>query len=214
MTIFSTAKDRTENETAGDIHHGVCNVYTTVTTSCRIAIEEVTRVALSCTEEIAGHGMIFDLIQRTRHTDSTAGHSDITGTTYVGHLVTTIDVGKDVSARDSHMRITTYIACLSVPFTGLIRIITGTATKDIAIESMTVGSRNGTAIGIVATLIRKPVIRSKYICLTIARNTGVQAIRPVGTFGHRSGSSYDTIGITIPDSCYCRRPLVIAVFRQ
>ena len=113
-------------------------------------------VALACTEEVAGHGVVLNLIQGAGHTERTTRHDDGTYTcgvnpvgTHVCQLVTAIYVRQDMSARNAHLRIAAHGAGPVVPFACTVRVFTATAAKHIAIVGVAVAARSGTALRIV-----------------------------------------------------------------
>ena len=106
-------------------------------------VEVYTLVALTGTEEVTGYRVICNLSQRTRHTERTARHRDVSSSGDVRHLVTAIDARQNMTAADVHIRVTLYQAGRRQPLIdtlccGLIGKVTRATTKDIAIERMTV----------------------------------------------------------------------------
>ena len=94
MTILSTAEDRSEDCSACNIHFHFIDI-------CP-GVEVCTLVTLSGTEEIAGHGVIGNLLQCTRYAQGAARHIDGTLTHHVCCLITAIYICQDMTARDIH----------------------------------------------------------------------------------------------------------------
>ena len=102
---------------------------------------------------------------------------------YIGHLITTIDAGQHMTTLNLNQGIAFYPSSFMSPNSGSGRIITRSATEYIAIEGMTVGSRNSTTFSIITCCIGKLVMRSVSVLFTIV--IGIYTIRPACTFWQR-----------------------------
>ena len=109
MTILTTTKYRTIDPSTGDLDISTRHI--------RPSVEVDTRVTLSCTEQIAGHRVLLNLIQGTRYTQRTTRHVHRTATQHVGLLVTAIDTRQDMPALDIYRSITSYDTSRTQPHT-------------------------------------------------------------------------------------------------
>ena len=137
MTILTTAKDGTIDSTALYVDKSTVHI--------GLLVKEDTLVTLTGTKDIARKRMCNNLCDGSRHTHSTTSHLDGSRAFHVRSLTTTIDIGQDVSATDSHLGLTLYATCRAQIFTDTrgfveIRHTTRTTTKHITIVGMTVGS--------------------------------------------------------------------------
>ena len=83
MAILAATKDGAEDEgIAGDLHVGIPDV-------CAF-VEVGALVTLAGTEEVAGHGVGGNLVQRARHAERTARHLDVAGAFDVTRLVAAV----------------------------------------------------------------------------------------------------------------------------
>ena len=132
MTVLSTAKDRTED--AGRALHlnaGVLDIGPIV--------KDGTRVALTTTKEVAGHGVSLHGFNSTWHTQRTSRHDDDARVArHISHLVTAISAGQDMSAGDIHSGRAAYRTCRTEPFARIIGEVTRATTEHVAIERMAV----------------------------------------------------------------------------
>ena len=101
-----------------------------------------TLITLTATKEVTGHRVICNLCQRTRHTQRTARHRDVSSTGDIRHLVTAIDVRQNMTTTDVHIRVALYQAGRRQPLISAIALCIGKVTrataKDVTIERMTV----------------------------------------------------------------------------
>ena len=138
MTILTAAEDGAVDDTARDVNIDVLDV--------GAHVEVYTLVALTATEEVAGYGVSSNLIQRTRHTQRTARHRDVSSTGDICQLVTTIDVRQDMTAADVHVGVALYQTGRRQPLVSAIALcigkVTRATTKDVAIERVTVRTRS------------------------------------------------------------------------
>ena len=130
MAVLATAIDRTVNPAALHSNDGMIDV--------SLFVEEYALVALTGTEDIAGKRMGQNLLVGTWYANRTGCHGDAGCTGHVGGLVTAIDVGQDVSARNLYPRVTTDETCRAEIFCRSIRNSTAAAAKDVAIEGVSV----------------------------------------------------------------------------
>ena len=143
MTVLTATEYGAVNSAASDVDLHVFHV-------CRL-VEEHTRIALTSSKEVTGDGVSTNLLQRARHTEGAARHRNGTLALYVGQLVTAINVGQDVAARDVHHGIASYRTSLRMPFARTIRHTTTTAAKHVAVEGMTVIGGRATAYRIISS---------------------------------------------------------------
>ena len=139
MTILTATEDGAVDDTACDIDFSLLNIGP--------CIEVRSLIALTCTKEIAGHGVIGNLSQGTWYTDRTSRHGDGTLAFHVGYLVTAIDAGQDMTAGDVHHGLTLYqtgraqpVVFLGAAVSSLERIVAGTATEYITVVGVSVGA--------------------------------------------------------------------------
>ena len=149
MTVLTAAEHGTIDSAASDAYHHVAHI--------GLFVKQYSLVALTATEEVAGHGVVLNLIQCAGHAERTVRHGDDTDTcgvhtvgTHVRHLVTTIDIRQDVAASDFYPSVATHGAGLGVPFARFIRVLTATAAEHVAIVRVAVFSGCGTILRIVA----------------------------------------------------------------
>ena len=136
--------------------------------------------------------MIGNLSQGTWYTNRTARHRDGTLALYVGHLITAIDTGQDMTAGDIHHGVTLYqtgraqpVVLLGAAVSSLERIVAGTATEDVAVVGMTVSTLTGIVITVAFTKDRfevQRVVRQELVFFTI--RVRIFAIDPVRTLRH------------------------------
>ena len=98
VTILTTAKHRTKDPAASNIHHDILHI--------RVFVEEYALITLTCAEEVASDWVSVNLGQRARHTHRAAIHRDRRCAIHIGGLVTTIDVGQNMAAINGHICIT------------------------------------------------------------------------------------------------------------
>ena len=159
MTILTATEDGAVDDTARDVHDSMAYV--------RALVEVYTLVALTGTEEVAGHRVSCNLRQRTRHTQRTTRHRDVSSTGNIRHLITAIYVCQDMTAADIHVCVTLNQAGRHEPFIFFtaqrISEVTGATTKDVTIECMTVRASCtvsfSISFSIITTLARMFIVR-------------------------------------------------------
>ena len=200
MTILTATEGRTIYPSAGDIHRDILDI--------GLHVEEHAWVALTGTIEIAGYGVSCNLTQCARNAEcGIATEVDGSIAIHIGQLVTTIDIGQDMSAGDIYFGIATNITSLPVPFTCGVWEVTRAATEDIAIEGAAVACNAPTALGRFVCcpfwycwiFVQVTCLIGKYIVVGVGR-----FILPACTFGQRIFISSYTGEVTI-------RPLRVCI---
>ena len=148
MTIRTTAEHRTIDFcSARYINRGGAHISPSV--------KEHTLVTFTGTKYIANDRIIIYLLLGTRHTDSTTRYIDGTSTprrksccrfaivtqrirSHIGMLISTVNAGENMSTCDIHLSSTSNRTCRTVPLARSKWNDTTTATKHVAVISMSV----------------------------------------------------------------------------
>ena len=109
MTILTTAEYRTIDSTAFNINNSIIHI-------CFL-VEVNTLVTLTGTKEVTGHWVILDLLCRTWHTNCSICHLNGSFTQHISGLATTIDIGQNMTATDSYLRVAFHCSCAIQVFT-------------------------------------------------------------------------------------------------
>ena len=143
VTILTATEYGAVDGTAGNVYMSILYVGTLV--------EEHTLVALTTTEQIAGHGVSSNLSQCTRHTErGFTAETYMAITQHIGHLVAAIDVGQDMTTGNLYPGIAIDLSGFLKPLTWSVRIVARTATEDVAVEGMAIGGHKVTTFSSIA----------------------------------------------------------------
>ena len=165
VTVLTAAEYRAVDATTRDVHYYPIDI--------SLLVEEHTLVTLTCAEEVAGHRMSSNLSQRAGNAergraaeaDGSSSGRGIFFLAHIGQLITTIDVGQNMTTGDGDGRVAAYGTSLKVPFAWCIRIFTTTTAKDVTIERVAVVAYSTTALRIIVCSSSKLIVWSIFICI-------------------------------------------------
>ena len=178
VAILAAAKHRAEDESIiTNVHYGIFDIGP--------GAERVTLVAFACTKKITSDRVVLDVLKRTRHAEGATRHIDGAGAHNVGLLVAAINVGEDMATGNVDHGIAPHTPRRTPPNRLLVhfipeRIIARTTSKNVAIESMSIGGIKRTAVRVVTYRISVNIISiviavsiSVWPMVTFVEGTGI-----------------------------------------
>ena len=138
MTVLTSTKRRTENNTAFDDDIGFAHVGPSIEISARVTLTTTIKMVLVW---IARNG-----IKNIWYTNGAAFYQNGTLAADVGDFVTAIDRSKDMAALDFNKSIAVYITCRTAPNARRDGIIATTAAEYLPEESVAVSTNGRTGL--------------------------------------------------------------------
>ena len=194
MTILGTTEDGTEDTgRSADMDAGVIDIGPLV--------EASTLVTLTAAEEVAGDRTHVGNGVCARHTDGATRHVDGTLAarsnccrlaiaihrilTHVGHLVSSIDVGQDMSARYVYLSVAIDSTGILKPPARLVGIVARATAEHVAEECVAVVANSAAAFGAVSIgiFVQVTCCIGIFIIRCILVVSCFLSIRPAGTLG-------------------------------